>query len=754
MPNLLDIDLLPLYRRAGQDQAIAPGLLVARKPRRPARSREADQLILHLALTGNATLPLDLQDKLLAELVKTYYDANGSVTAALRTTVETLNQLLLKRNLQSAGNQQMIGILTLATLRGDQLYLAQSGPAYACYLTAGQMQELYDPQLSGRGLGINQSAQLRYFHASLQPRDVLIIAVDPPSSWNVQTLAGLYGQGSESQQRSLLDQASDSNSVLLNVKPGAGLVTLLPARPIPAPARPELEPAWTAPAPLPASSPAPVDLGEDQSLDLVREQALLDQYQPLPELDEAADTGLPLASEAISVSAAARADLPVAPVVEASETPEPQKAAKASVAAAPGKSRSVGRALAGWLSRLLPEETISAIPNSVMAFFALATPLVIVAMATAVYFQRGLAAQSEIAYDQAVQAVAEAQGQIEPLKRREGLEEALHYLDAADTYRKLPETQSLRQAILADVDILNLVRRLDYQPAVIGGLPGGAMITRVVSVASDLYLLDSQNGKVLRAFFTNQGYQVDPTFQCGPGSPTNVGPLIDLSAWPADNTITASVAGIDAKGMMLFCSPGATPQAKKLPNPPNGELKDLRGFTLYVNDLYVLDPVSNSVWVYWGGDLDGEPAYYFDEQAPSLQDVVDLAATNEELYLLHNGGRMTLCITGQLGEATPNRCTDPAPYTDTRPGRESATLQPIPAYSQIQYHPPPDPSLYLLDPANQAIDRYSLRNLAYQSRFLPGRTLSSEDATAFWVDPVEQLVFLAIGNQVYYAYQP
>jgi hypothetical protein len=125
MPNLLDIDLTPLYRRAGQDQAAVPGLLIARKPRRPARSREVDQLILHLALAGNATLPLDLQDKLLAELVKTYYDANGSVTTALRLTVEALNQLLLKRNLQSAGNQQMIGTLTLATLRGDQLYLAR-----------------------------------------------------------------------------------------------------------------------------------------------------------------------------------------------------------------------------------------------------------------------------------------------------------------------------------------------------------------------------------------------------------------------------------------------------------------------------------------------------------------------------------------------------------------------------------------------------------------------------------------------------
>jgi hypothetical protein len=350
--------------------------------------------------------------------------------------------------------------------------------------------------------------------------------------------------------------------------------------------------------------------------------------------------------------------------------------------------------------------------------------------------------------------VAAAQGQTEPLKRREGLEGALQYLDAADTYRRLPETQSLRQAIYADLDGLNLVRRLNYQPAVIGGLPGGVIISRVVTVDSDLYLLDRQNGKVLRTFYTNQGYQVDPAFQCGPGSPTNVGPLIDVSAWPVGNNPTASVVAMDARGMLLFCSPGETPQPKKLPNPPTGEFQNLQGFTLDVNDLYVLDPAANSVWVYWGGDLEGEPAFYFGEQAPSLQDVVDLAATNEELYLLHAGGRMTLCVTGKLGDITPNRCTDPAPYTDTRLGRESATLQPIPAYSQIQYSPPPDPSLYLLDPANQAIDRYSLRNLAYQSRFLPVEAISTEAATASWVDTVGRLVFLAIDNQIYYANQP
>jgi hypothetical protein len=759
MPESVDIDLLPLYRRAGQDQSILPGLQVARRPRRPARSRESDQLFLYLSLVGNVTVPLDLPDQLLVELAKTYYETSGSVTAALRITAETLNKLLLKRNMQSTGGQQTIGLLTLATLRGDQLYLAQCGPVYAVYLATGQAQELNDPALSGRGLGINQSATIRYFYTNLRPGDVLLLSVRPPSVWNSQVLSGLNGLGMESQQRRLLEPVMDANAVLCNVKPGSGVVTLLSARPV-RPARGGGPTGIPAPAQQPTPGYPVAILQSEQILPLedqideeVREQALLDQYQPLPELDTATETGPVLASEAISVSSSAKGEnfpapnIPVAAIASQAATTRPEKPAA-------GKTgRSFGRTLQTWFNRLLPEETLAAIPNSVFAFMAIAVPLAVVAMATAVYFQRGLAAQSEVAYAQAVQAVQQAQVQTDPLSRRNGLDNALKYLAAADTYRKLPETQVLRQNIYSELDSLDLVRRLDYQSAIIGNLPSDVRISRITVADTDLYLLDSQAGKVYRAFYTNQGYQLDPGFQCGPGSPTNVGPLIDLSAWPLSNDPTASVVAMDAKGMLLFCSADKAPLAKKLPDPPTGAFTNLAGFTLDQTDLYLLDPQANSVWVYWSGDFEGEPAYYFGDEAPSLQNVIDLTATHEELYLLHADGQMAVCVTGSLGDVTPNRCTDPTPYIDMRIGREGALMAATPAYSQVQYSTPPDPSLYLLDGQEQAVDRYSLRNLTFQRRYLPDEPFGYE-ATAAWVDPIQRLVFLAIGSKVYYANFP
>lgn len=759
MSASIDLDLLTLYRRAGQDQSAPPGLRVARKPRRPARSREADQLIIHLELTGNITLPLDLSDQILIELEKAYYETGGSVTTALRYTAEVLNQILLQRNLQSAGGNQVIGMLSLASRREGQLYLAQSGPVYACYLGANQVEELYDPQLSGRGLGINQNATLRYFYASLNPGDTLLISSKPIAGWDVQNLPAIHGQSLEFQRQQLLHQVTDLNAFLVAVKPGTGKVNLLPARPLqitpPTPGSSAGEPEQAGPQErLGFENIDQKIIDEDEFDESVREQALLDQYQPLPELGATAINGLSIAPEAVSVSPPSRAEVPPG-------TPPARGVSQGStqpVKTVPAKKPGFFARLAAWLlvglNRILPDETVLAIPNSVLAVIAIITPLVIVGFATLIYFQRGVAAQSEAIYAQAVQAVQAAQTQTDPALRREGLNNALSYLDAADAYRQLPQTGALRLQVQGALDELELIKRLNYQPALVGGLSEGAQISRIAAVEGNLFLLDRQSGSVLRASFTNQGYQIDPTFQCGPGSPTNVGPLIDMSGWTIGGASDNGIVAMDEKGILVFCGVNSPARLQTLANPPDKEFSSLKGFAFDQTDLYILDPASDAVWVYWSGDFEGEPTYYFDEQAPPLEDVVDIEAINEELYLLHQDGHMTVCQTGSLGEITPNRCTDPVPYVDMRPGREGAALNVTPSYSQIEISPPPDPSLYLLNAPNQAVDRYSLRNLAFQNSLQPIQEVASGAASAFTVDPVDRIAYLAIGNRIYYASIP
>ena len=52
----LDLTLIPLYRLNGEDQASLPGLMASVPPRKSARGRDQDRLIVYLLLAGNAVL--------------------------------------------------------------------------------------------------------------------------------------------------------------------------------------------------------------------------------------------------------------------------------------------------------------------------------------------------------------------------------------------------------------------------------------------------------------------------------------------------------------------------------------------------------------------------------------------------------------------------------------------------------------------------------------------------------------------------
>ena len=90
MATSLDINLLPAARYAGRDYPELLSLHAAEPPRHSARGREADRLILYLAVAGNAPLPPGKQDQVLADLSKLFFETPGSVTAALRKAAEEL----------------------------------------------------------------------------------------------------------------------------------------------------------------------------------------------------------------------------------------------------------------------------------------------------------------------------------------------------------------------------------------------------------------------------------------------------------------------------------------------------------------------------------------------------------------------------------------------------------------------------------------------------------------------------------------
>ncbi len=772
MPNTLDLNLMVIARQAGMDLVDLPDLYIAEPPRSPARGREADRLVLFLAITGQPPDPTERPSQILSSLAGVFYKTPGSVTSALRQVIGTINDTFYQRNLSAAEGSQSFARLVCFVLRGDQAYLAHAGPAKTLVIGAQESQEYLDPDLSS--LGMHETPDVRFFQATLQPNDSLLIAAQPPANWTLENLRISHGQGPESIRRRLLGGSSlDLNAILIQARPGKGSITQLRSAPVQATATgaamlaPQADdlaeaaiPAqtWTAEAPLPEAAAAAV---------------VTEGFTPWNEIPASS------AGKSLQESPAAHGTLPA--VVAAAGVAEPPSAEEyqpvpgsETAAQAPRRYTLTGCLLAPFLwlggllsslvsglahilqvvlSRLLPEDSLASISNTGMAAVALIIPVVVVAISSFFYFQRGLGVESQMAFQEAAQAAQLAREQTDPVAQRQAWEETLQILNQVSASQTTPQASELRNEVATSLDALNQVRRVDYQPAIVGGLPANVKIIRIVSTGDNLYLLDGNSSSVLRASYTAQGYVLDVEFQCFPNTPSQVGPLLDMLPGSSNSESPSDILTLDPKGNLLYCQTDSVPNLQTLQPPAARSFAALQAFTEDLNYLYVLDPPANAVWVYPANNLSQEPRLYFDEYTPPMQDTIDLATASDELYLLHADGHLTLCQTSNL-DVSPTRCTEPAPFLDSRPGLEELPLVPVNPYTQIEYSQPPDPALYLLEPTGQAVDLFSLQRLTYQRRYLPVNALAGGAATAFTIDPVNRIIFLAAGNSVYYGRIP
>ena len=765
MSESFDLHLMPVARLAGQEQPELVGLHVAKAPRRAARGRDADRLVIYFAMEGNASLPPGKHEEMLDRLAKVYFKTSGSVTAALRMTAEELNKLLFERNLRSEGSDHPgVGLLTLVVLRDNQAFLSQSGSMHAFYIGTNETRYLHDVTMIGRGLGQARTAPIIFYQVSLQPNDLLLLTTQPSPVWNSDSLTDLRGRDLESLPGWLFPPSDlNLNAVLIQAKPGPGAFVVLSAKAIPTAAVAMETGQAVTPTP-PAASQGTAEAVQAAEMAVALELAAREET-PQPAMEELP----PVQPAPVSQPPPPQPTTPT-PVTEAKteqETHAKAEPRRSPALAAIGKPfvaigagigsalRSAGRGIKRALANILPDASIFTLPSSTMAFIAIAVPVLLVTIASVTYFRLGSAAQYQALYTKAEELAAKATSNPDPQARRGDWEGVLEAVTQAEGVNASAQTQALRQQALRALDELDLVRRVQYEPAIVDGLPDTVNVSRMMLSGGDLYLLDANSGNVVRTFPTPQGYEVDPSFQCGPGPEDAAlsGALIDIIAWPGDYTPKARLVAMDARGNLLYCAPGDAPQTSQLAPAKTMTGGDFAGFTFGDGNVYLLDPASNAVWIYWDGNLEEEPQLFFNEAVPPMQDVIDLAESNNQLYLLHADGKLTVCLFSDLGDVAPTRCSETS-YIDFRPGHENTPITPPPLFSQIQYNQPPDPSLYFLEPEAQAIYHFSLRNLAFQRQYLPETPLDGEAATAFAHDPLKRLLFLAIGDQVYYAGMP
>lgn len=376
-------------------------------------------------------------------------------------------------------------------------------------------------------------------------------------------------------------------------------------------------------------------------------------------------------------------------------------------------------------------------------------PLLVVAVAVSIYFARGLDRQYVYFVNQARAEMKLVPYTQDNTQKRQAYVQAILWLNQARDFNQGDNSEiiSLRNQAQAGLDQLDGVKRLHFKNAFGKTTYADLNISHLVPGTHSIFALDQNSGKVYRFYKTGDTYLPDNKFNCGPGDygEITVGKLIDITDIPVTNPNNAAVLGIDAEGNVLYCSDSGKAQvAAKLIAPAKG-LGSIDAIHYGNDGLYILDTVTNNIWVYRGMSegFPYEPGSYLDEDDADLQGAIDLVVRREGLFVLYRDGRIVLgnipVFAGfeeaQLDGATPL-------LSSTR-------------YTQISALPVADNLLYLLEAIEPAIVRSTYRlvfsdvlKVSFGEEATPGIP-----ASAIAISNA-QIAFIAFENQLFYAQLP
>ena len=838
-----DLKLFSLNYIQGQLQADVPGLFAAVPPKRAARGRQEDCLIIHLDLHSKKPL-LNEQQEWLGKLSDIFYKTPGSVTAAMSVVVEMLSNLLMESNLNLVSDHDRLSAyLNLGVIHHENLFVAQIGSIHAYWVGPQGMAHFYDPDASERGLGLTRTPDVRYYQHSLGDEDCFISTLSAPEHWTEDQIAsaGSFDQlwrrlhhNLPANLRGALVQILPGSSVVIPLQSTASLST--PSQPGEKATSPEesvvtgqeSEPESTQNLPqavreveIEENEPADetdadetdtnAELGEfvgmdasdayeteknldednltDDEFDLYLddedavEDSFFEDTSDLPQemLDgqtlsadlppDSSDEFMPQNPGEMGTTGIPEAAMDWQPQDEAGwadETPAPQTKPERKrqglrwllkvfdrTEQLSGKIRAFFKPLKDKLviTTGLAENQLS---KTSMLAIAIIVPLLIVTLAASVYVTRGKNRQYDYLLAQAQAAAGNAQLLNGEAAQRTGWEEVIRWAEQAGEYRQSTEVDQLIQQAQVVLDVLDGATRLSYQPAIDGVLGENMVISQVIAITNDLYLLDSTGGSVVHLTFGNRGYVVDDKFACGPGvyNGVSVGRLVGLVEIPINNGYKAPIMGVDESANLLYCTKDNPPIATILPSPQGG-LGSIRSVLLDAGTLFLLDPVSNALWVYYGSASEFTTAAdsFFDDFPIDLGGAIDLASNGDEIYLLFEDGHLATCVAPGYSSANIS-CTNPTPLEDTRVNAQPLDV-PALKFNQVAYVSPRDPSVMILSATTGDIIQFSRHltlNRIYRNN-LGEQFGDGQEATAFAIS-ANRNAYLAIGNLLFYARIP
>ena len=808
---MYDLNILPIHLRQGRNTPDSKGIQAFSPPRRPARGREEDVLILSLHFSNEDEISDDLIQTWTEHLSHTFYKTGGTVTAALRSLIETLNLTLMERNIKTAAEGvSVIAAVNMAVIHRRSLYIAQSGQTHAYVLNHQGLEHHTDVSQTDRGLGVSRTPTIRYYQDEIGTGAYFFTTTTPAENWQDTLLFSENYPSLDQLRRRLLNQApSEFDLGLVQLLTGEGKINLI--RPVArgtVPEKPASEQTSDGPVieePLVEQEKVTVPITAEpeepiEQFDLVQgdEPEIEDELVPDEPFIAETPTETPIQE---TPRPAQPVRTPTQPRQTTQRTPLSHLSSEPEVDPAEAQARTTSRRDAGaaretfnqrnaefeekslkgisaalkwWrnakekiqsffrdlVAHWSPEGTEPTLSKSSMIFIAVAIPLVVVALAVGVYLSRGKSQQYEYYYQQAEQYAQAAAMMDDPATAKVNWNQALEMVKLAETYRASDETVLLRDQVEDALDLLDGAVRLDYRPALIGTLYEGIEITRIVSVGADLYLLDKAGGRVIHAESRSSGFEVDAEFVCAAGNfeSGSIGALVDMVALPINNPYLAHVLGIDAQGNVAYCGAGMDPIVAQLPQ-SNGFSGEITAITYANSTLYALIPSVSSIRAYYATNslFSDAPNEFFTgvnaENMPDLNQVVDLAVNGDMLYLLQTNGSLVSCEGNAVGDSAVV-CEKPVTYVDGRIGFEDQPVtMPTSVFSELLFTSPPDQTISMLDSNNGDIFQFS-QTFRLHRMLRPSfgsYEVENPTATAFYIG-IDRVAFIAYGHQLFYGY--
>ena len=279
-----DLNILPIQRQNGQEFADLPGLLAVAPPRKTARGRDRDSLVLYLLLAGNAEFSTAEIKQLTSNAANLFYKTPGSLTSAMRKTTENINNALLERNLSTTGRgQYALGLFILAVIRENTCTVSLSGPAHVAWVSDGNQRHIYDPALSGKGLGTGQNVQSYLSQVEFQSNDLIALCGKFPRDWEADLVNSRPPATLDASYRKLTFTKGDLHAALIQPQIGQGIITVL---------RPEINTLSPQPGPAPViEEQSPPEEIEGQ-IDSEPETVALESGLPAGEAEKPSDESI------------------------------------------------------------------------------------------------------------------------------------------------------------------------------------------------------------------------------------------------------------------------------------------------------------------------------------------------------------------------------------------------------------------------------------------------------------------------------